>query len=63
MDGGGSCTRSVTQRNGNSSCVSTVLERGYNNIMLVEELLDGGMQAESSNTVPLDENLEAANVE
>ena len=42
--------------------VSKALERGYNNIMLVEELLDGGMQAESSNTVPLDENLEAANV-
>ena len=38
------------------------VERGYNNIMLIDQLLDGGMQAESSNTVPLDENLEAANV-
>lgn len=31
------------------------------NIVLVEELLDGGMQAECSNTVPLHENLEATN--
>jgi hypothetical protein len=36
-------------------------ELGYNNIMLVDEFLDGGMQAESSNTCPLHENLEATN--
>jgi hypothetical protein len=40
-----------------------VSELGYNNIMLVDEFLDGGMQAESSNTCPLQENLEATNAE
>ena len=39
--------------------VCKVLERGYNNIMLIDELLNGGMQAESSNTVILQENLGA----
>ena len=33
--------------------VCKALELGYNNIMLVDELLDGGMQAEGSNTWPL----------
>ena len=39
--------------------VCKALERGYNNIMLIDQLLDGGMQAESSNTIILQENLEA----
>jgi hypothetical protein len=39
--------------------VCKALERGYNDIMLIGELLDGGTQAECSNTVILQENLEA----
>jgi len=42
--------------------VSKALEHRYCNIMLVQ-LMDGGMQGESSNTGAAEDNLEAANAE
>jgi hypothetical protein len=38
-----------------------MFERGYDNIMFVQELQDGGMLGESNNTICVVENLEAAN--
>lgn len=40
---------------------SKVFEHGYDNIMFVQELQDGGMLGESSNTICVVKNLEVAN--